>query len=91
MIKWENNITAIWSEKCIILSNRAATLRVFNTKLGVPLFSHKTTNNAIFLQQVKSGIERSVNWNKWKVKQNNEINNAGCFNVMVGPSVSEKE
>ena len=36
LINWEINIKAIWSEKCIISRNKAATLRVSNAKLCVP-------------------------------------------------------
>ena len=38
------------------------------------------------LQQLRTGFKRSINWNKYKVEQNNKINGLGHFN-MVDPCI----
>lgn len=41
-------------------------------------------DNTKLLQQLKARFKSSVNCNEYKVKHNNEINNEGRLNIMVG-------
>ena len=57
-----------WSSTCVIASvifaNQAATFEITDTKLYVPVVTLSTQENTKFLQQLKSGFKRVINWNK---------------------------
>ena len=61
-----------WSSTCVLVStnnaNQAATFTITNTKLYVPVVTLSTQENAKFLQQLKSGFKRVINWNKYLSK-----------------------
>ena len=63
----------------MFLSNQNATFAITNTKRYVPVVTLSTQENTKFLQQLKSGFERVINWNKYLSKpellaQNPNIN-----------------
>ena len=59
-----------WSSTCVITnSNGAGTFAITDTKLNVPLVTLSTQENTKFLQQLKSGFKRVINWNKCLSKQ----------------------
>ena len=45
-----------------------ATLQVTDTKLYVPVVTLSTEDDNIFLEQLKSGFKRTINWNKYRSK-----------------------
>ena len=54
-----------WSSTCVITnSNGAGTFSITDTKLYVPVVTLPTQENTKFLQQLKSGFKRVINWNK---------------------------
>ena len=54
-----------WSSTCVITdSNGAGTFSITDTKLYVPVVTLSTQENTKFLQQLKSGFKRVINWNK---------------------------
>ena len=61
-----------WSSTCVLVStnnaNQVATFTITNTKLYVPVVTLSTQENAKFLQQLKSGFKRVINWNKYLSK-----------------------
>ena len=59
-----------WSSTCVITnSNGAGTFAITDTKLYVPVVTLSTQENTKFLQQLKSGFKRIINWNKYLSKQ----------------------
>ena len=44
------------------------TLAIIDTKLYVPLVTFSTENSAKLLDQLKSGLKRTINWNKTQLK-----------------------
>ena len=58
-----------WSLTCVITnSNGAGTFAITDTKLYVPAVTLSTQENTKFLQQLKSGFKRVINWNKYLSK-----------------------
>ena len=47
------------------VSNQNATFTITETKLYVPVVTLSTQDNAKLLTQLKSGFERTINWNKY--------------------------
>ena len=45
-----------------------ATFAITDTKLYVPVLTLSTQENTKFLQQLKSGFKRVINWNKYLLK-----------------------
>ena len=72
LINCEVNLILTWSSTCVIVStghaNQAATFAITDTKLYVPVVILSTQENTKFLQQLKSGFKRVINWNKYLSK-----------------------
>ena len=67
LINCEVNLILTWSSTCVITeSNGAGTFATTVTKLAVVTLS--TQKNTKFLQQLKSGFKRVINWNKYLSK-----------------------
>ena len=68
LINCETNLILTWSANCIIVStnvaNQNATFAITDTKLYVLFVTLPTQDNAKLLQQLKSGFQRVINWNK---------------------------
>ena len=69
LINCEVNFILTWSSTCVITnSNGAGTFAITDTKLYVPVVTLSTQENTKFLQQLKSGFKRVINWNKYLSK-----------------------
>ena len=69
LINCEVNLNLTWSSTCIMTnSNGAGTFAITNIKLYVPVVTLSTQENTKFLQQLKSGFKRVINWNKYLSK-----------------------
>ena len=82
-INCEVNLILTWSSTCVLVStniaNQNATFAITNTKLYAPVVTLSTQENTKFLQQLKSGFKRVINWNKYLSKpellaQNQNLN-----------------
>ena len=66
---YEINLQLTWSASCDIIStdvvNQVAAFAITDTKLYVPVVTLPTQDNAKFLEQLKSGFKRVINWNKY--------------------------
>ena len=64
------------SENCVISdSNRAITFAVTDTKLYVPVPTLSIQDYTKWLQQLKSGFKRTINWNKYQSKVSTQARN----------------
>ena len=72
LINCEVNLILTWTSTCVLIStaaqNQAATFAITDTKLYVPVLTLSTQENTKFLQQLKSGFKRVINWNKYLSK-----------------------
>ena len=72
LINCEVNLILTWSSTCVLIStnvqNQSATFAITDTKLYVPAVTLSTQENTKFLQQLKSGFKRVINWNKYLSK-----------------------
>ena len=69
LINCEVNLILTWSSTCVITnSNGAGTFGITDTKLYVPVVTLSTQEDTKFLQQLKSGFKRVINWNKYLSK-----------------------
>ena len=69
MWNW-SNLDLNWSERCIIMATNVAardrTLSITDTKLYVPVVILLTNDNADLFEQLKSGLNRIINWKKYQ-------------------------
>ena len=65
LINCEVNLILTWSKDCVISSATGKTkLAITETKLYVLVVTLSTQDNAKLLEQLKSGLKRTINWNK---------------------------
>ena len=86
LINCEVNLILAWSSTCVITnSNGAGVFAITDTKLYVPVVTLSTQENTKFLQQLKSGFKRVINWNKYLSKPELLAQNPN-LNHLVEPS-----
>ena len=89
LINCEVNLILTWSSTCVLIAtnipNQNATSAITDTKLYVPVVTLSTQENTKFLQQLKSGFKRVINWNKYLSKPELLAQNPN-LNHLVEPS-----
>ena len=55
------------------VANQGAKFEITDTKLYVPVVTLSTQDNTKFLQQLKSGFKRTIDWNKYQSKVSIEV------------------
>ena len=89
LINCEVDLILTWSSNCVLIAtaiqNQAATFEITDTKLYVPVVTLSTQENTKFLQQLKSGFKRVINWNKYLSKPELLAQNPN-LNHLVEPS-----
>ena len=86
LINCEVNLILTWSSTCVITnSTGAGTFAITDTKLYVPVVTLSTQENTKFLQQLKPGFKRVINWNKYLSKPELLAQNPN-LNHLVEPS-----
>ena len=68
-INCEFNSILTWCVNCVISSanaNEDTTFAITDTKLYVPVVNLSIDHNPKLLQQLKSGVKRTINCNKYK-------------------------
>ena len=90
LINCEVNLILTWSSTCVLIStvfpNQNATFAITDTKLYVPVVTLSTQENTKFLQQLKSSLNRVINWNKYLSKTELLAQNPS-LNHLVEPSL----
>ena len=83
------NLILTWSSTCVLvainIANENATFAITDTKFYVPVVTLSTQENTKFLQQLKSGFKRVINWNKYLSKSELLAQNPN-LNHLVEPS-----
>ena len=86
LINCEVNLILTWSSTCFVTeSNGAGTFAITDTKLFVPIVTLSIQENTKFLQQLKSGFKRVIDWNKYLSKPELLAQNPN-LNHLVEPS-----
>ena len=89
LINCEVNLILKWASTCVLIatniSNQAAIFEITDTKLNVPVVTLSMQENTKFLQQLKSGFKRVINWNKYLSKPELLAQNPS-LNHLVEPS-----
>ena len=80
LINCEVELILNWSKNCVLTDmtaiNNAPTgleFQITDTRLYIPVVSWSKENDKKLLEQIISGIKRTVKWNKYR-SQNNNLN-----------------
>ena len=89
LINGEINLDLKWSKYCVIVATnvvaQATTFSTTDTKLYVPVVTLSTQENAKLLEQLKSGIKGTINWNEHQSKVSTERQNQR-LDYLIDPS-----
>ena len=70
------------------VANQAATFSITDKKLYVPVVTLSTQDNTKLLEQLKSGLKRTINWNKYQSKMSTERKKQ-YLDYLIDPSFNE--
>ena len=80
------NFNLTWSVEWVISKGNARkTFAITDTKLYVPVVTLLILGNTKLLQQLKSGFERIINWNKYQLKVTVQRQNQ-YLNYLIDPN-----
>ena len=69
-----------WEEKCVLSTGAGeAVFIINNTKMYVPVVTLSKEDNKDFIEQQNKGFQRSIYWNEYKTKEQEEDANANNF------------
>ena len=92
LINCEINLILTWFENCVIANvaeNQNTTVATTDTKLYLPVITFSTQDNAKLLQQLKSGLKRTINWNKFH-SETEPLNSPNPYlDFLIDPSFQE--
>ena len=80
LINCKVKLNLTWKKECV-LSNQAgdAVFIINDTKLYVPVVTLSKEDNKDFIEQQNKGFQRSIYWNEYKTKEQNENADANVF------------
>ena len=68
LINCEVNLILTWSKDCVVTNSTGeGKFAITETKLYVPVVTLSTKDNDKLLQQLKSGFEKTISWNKYEL------------------------
>ena len=79
LINCKISVQLKWSRKFIIVAtttnNQNPTFQINHTKLYVPVVTLSTQENMKLLKQIQSSFKRTINWDKYRAKTANQVQN----------------
>ena len=88
LINCEVNLVLTWSTNCVIIetnvANHIPTFTITEADIYVPVVTLSTQDNAKLLPQLKSGLKRTISWNKYLLKPGLLAQNQN-FNHLIDP------
>ena len=94
LINWKIKLNLTWKRECVLSTDDdaadAANNPVFiinDTKLYVPIVTLSNEDNKDFIDQQNKGFQRSIYWNEYKTKEQNENADNNVFkDINLDPS-----
>ena len=97
LINCEVSLTLTWSESCVLIRGATreadpevdnptnATFKITDTKLYVPVVTLSAENDNKLFEQLKTGLKRTIEWNKHRSEMSNETRNT-ILNDLIDPT-----
>ena len=88
LINCKIKLNLTWKKECVLSTGAAEVVFIINdTKLYVPVVTLSKEDNKDFIEQQNKGFQRSIYWNKYKTKEQEENANANNFKyIALDPS-----
>ena len=68
-----------WKKECVLLTDATNAVFIINdTKLYVPVVTLSKEGNKDFIEQQNKGFQRSIYWNEYKTKEQEEAGNVNA-------------
>ena len=79
LINCKIKLNLTWKKECVLsTADDDAAFIINDTKLYVPVVTLSKEDNKDFIEQQNKGFQRSIYWNKYKTKEQNEDGNANA-------------
>ena len=79
LINCKMKLNLTWKKECVLSSNDGNAVFIINdTKLYIPVVTLSKEDNKDFIEQQNKGFQRSIYWNEYKTKEQNEDRNANA-------------
>ena len=96
LINCKVSLTLTWSKNCVAADPNAnppvainaptnATFKIKDTKFHVPVVTSSAENEIELLEQLKTGLERTIKWNKYRSEMSNQARNNN-LNYLIDPT-----
>ena len=86
LINCEVNLILTWSKDCVITNSTGERkFAITETKLYVPVVTLSIKDNEKLIQQLKSGLKKTISWNKYESSIKAFAQNSH-LNYLVNPS-----
>ena len=80
LINCEVKLNLTWKKECVFSTYDDPTVFIINdTKLYVPVVTLSKEDNKDFIDQQNKGFQRSIYWNEYNTKEQNEDADANVF------------
>ena len=73
LINCKTELSLKWHEKCLLTVTNAATFKITDAKLYVPIVTLSAEGNVKLSKLLGKGLKRPVYWNKYKVIDNKVV------------------
>ena len=88
LIKCKIKLNLTWGKKRVLSNDDGdAAFIISDTKIYVPVVTLSKEDNKDFIEQQNKGFQRSIYWNEYKIKEQEENANANNFKyISLDPS-----
>ena len=83
LINCKIKLNLTWKKECVLLTIAGNAVFIINdTKLYVPVVTLSKEDNKDFIEQQNKGFQRSIYWNKYKIKEQTVDLDANNANIV---------
>ena len=83
LINCKIKLNLTWKKECVLSTDAVNAVFIINdTKLYVPVVTLSKEDNKDFIEQQNKGFQRSIYWNEYKTKENDENADANNANTV---------
>ena len=88
LINCKIKLNLTWEKECVFSTDNGNAVFIINdTKIYVPVVTLSKEDNKDFIEQQNKGLQRSIYWNEYKIKEINENADANVFKyINLNPS-----
>ena len=83
LVNCKIKLNLTWKKECVLSTDAGDAIFIINdTKMYVPVVTLSKEDDKDFIEQQNKGFQRSIYWNEYKTKEQNENAEANMFNYI---------